>query len=84
MNIGAVILPTGSFNGALPVVLSDVACVGNENSILNCSGNAITVECDSGEGAAVVCQGEYTFIHILPIQCIYMRAYLLVCSMFLV
>ena len=56
--IGALVLPTGSFDGALSIVLSDVACVGNESYILNCTGNIIAPECDSGEGAAVVCQGE--------------------------
>ena len=58
MCTGAVVLPTGSFSGALPVVVSDVACVGNESSLLNCSVNTVSVECDSGEGAAIVCQGE--------------------------
>ena len=58
MCAGAVVLPTGSFNGALPAVLSDVECLGNENSLLNCSGNVVNVECDSGEGAAIVCQSE--------------------------
>ena len=62
---GAVVLPTGSFNGALPVVLSDVACAGNESSLLNCSRNVVSVECDSGEGAAVVCQSKsYVCTHI--------------------
>ena len=56
--IGAVVLPTGSFHGSLPIVLSDVACVGHETYILNCSGNINAPECDSGEGAAIVCQGE--------------------------
>ena len=56
--IGAVVLPSGSFEGALPNVLSDVACTGNENSLLNCSGNTIAVECVSGEGAAIVCQSK--------------------------
>ena len=58
MCTGAVVLPTGSFSGTLPVVLSDVACVGNESSLLNCSANTVSVECDSGEGAAVVCQSK--------------------------
>ena len=56
--IGAVVLPTGSFAGALPVILSDVVCVGNESSLLDCSGNTVAVECVSGEEAAIVCQGE--------------------------
>ena len=61
--VGAVVLPTGSFSGALPTVLSDVACVGNESSLLNCSGNVASVECDSGEGAAIVCQGRFLLVY---------------------
>ena len=62
---GAVVLPTGSFNGALPVVLSDVACVGNESSLLSCPGNILAPECYSGEGAAIVCQGKmYIVVYI--------------------
>ena len=39
-------------------MLSDVACEGNESSLLNCLGRTSSIECVSGEGAAVVCQGE--------------------------
>ena len=33
---GAVVLPTGSFDGELSIVLTDVVCQGNEESILQC------------------------------------------------
>ena len=56
---GAIVLPTGSFDEALPVVLSDVGCVGNESSLLDCPRSTHSVECDSGEGAAIVCQGRF-------------------------
>ena len=54
---GAVVLPTGSYDGALPLVLSDVVCIGNESTLLDCS-PTLAVECISGEGAAIVCQGK--------------------------
>ena len=58
-NTGAVILPTGSFDGELPIVLTDVVCQGNEESILQCPESTVIGGCESGAGAAVVCQGEY-------------------------
>ena len=58
LTAGAIALPTGSFGGALPVVLSDVECNGDESSILNCTENSFDVQCNSGEGAAIICQGK--------------------------
>ena len=55
--IGAIVLPTGSFKGTLPLVLSNVECDGNESSILSCTSNTSHIQCDSGEGVAIICQG---------------------------
>ena len=46
-------------------LLSDVACVGTENSLLDCPGNISPVNCDSGEDAALVCQGMYMYVYII-------------------
>ena len=53
--IGALVLPTGSFDGGLPIAVSDIVC---EGSLLNCSVSVPPGVCESGDGAAVVCQGE--------------------------
>ena len=64
MVLGAIVLPTGSFRGSLPLVLSDVECDGNESSILSCTSNTSHIQCDSGIGAAIVCQGrEYRIVY---------------------
>ena len=57
LTVGAIVLPTGSFRESLPLVLSDVECNGNESSILSCTFNTSHIQCDSGEGAAIICQG---------------------------
>ena len=56
--IGALVLPTGSFDVGLPIAVSDIACEGSEKFLLNCSVSEPPGVCESGEGAAVVCQGE--------------------------
>ena len=56
--VGSIVLPTGSFGGALPLVLRDVECDGNESFILSCPSNTTHIQCDSGEGAAIICQGK--------------------------
>ena len=61
LTVGAIVLPTGSFRESLPLVLSDVECDGNESSILSCTFNTTHIQCDSGEGAAIICQGIYVF-----------------------
>ena len=69
-------LPTGSFGGALPLVLSNVECNGNESSILSCPSNTTHIQCDSGEGAAIICQGNacvvyrgYKLFHLFLVAC---------------
>ena len=64
--MGAVVLPTGSFDGALPIMLTDAVCEGNKESLLQCPESTNTEGCESGTGAAVVCQGkpfETTVLH---------------------
>ena len=50
-------LPAGTFQWQLPIVVGDVACNGSENSLLDCSVSQ-SGQCISGEGAAIVCQGK--------------------------
>ena len=57
-DVGALFLPTGSFDWELPIVISDVECEGNESSLLDCLVSLPPGECPSREGAAVVCQGR--------------------------
>ena len=56
--VGAIVLPTGSFDAGLPIVASEVECVGSEGLLLNCSVSILPAHCESGEGAAIVCQGK--------------------------
>ena len=48
----------------MPIVLSNVECDGNESSIISCDDNTSYIQCDSGEGAAIVCQGIYGVIRV--------------------
>ena len=61
--VGAIVLPTGSFGGALPFVIRDVECDGNESSVLSCPFNTTHIQCDSGEGAAIICQGKACVVY---------------------
>ena len=79
--IGAVVLPTGSFDSALPVVLSDVGCVGMENSLLSCPANTTPGDCPSGKGAAIVCQGNTSVLEQTTV--IYSATYSHTCNVYL-
>ena len=73
-------LPTGSFGGALPIVLSDVECDGNESSVLSCPSNTTHIQCDSGEGAAIICQGKACVVYkgYKPLYCFFVTCDLLI------
>ena len=48
--------------GTVPILLDDVACTGNENSILDCQYNSID-NCVHSEDAGVICDSGGKFVH---------------------
>ena len=46
-------------NGSGPILLDNLMCSGKENTLLDCSSNAVWVnDCGHSEDAGVVCNGE--------------------------
>ena len=40
--------------------MNNISCVGTENSLIDCAGNAPTTICESLEDASIICQGIYS------------------------
>ena len=62
---GAIAATTGSTFGQVTnrFLLSEVVCLGNETSLVECTRRVEGVHCGAGEGAGIICQGRpYTFI----------------------
>ena len=55
-------------------MLTDVVCQGNEESILQCPESTGTEDCESGAGAAVVCQGEI-FLYTMALTLFFLKFY---------
>ena len=47
----------GQGNGS--ILLDDVACIGTEQKLTDCSYDPLTVDCSHGKDAGVRCDGEY-------------------------
>ena len=60
ISIGAVALQSFTFSAiSVPLLITDLGCVGNETSILDCSFNqSPDTSCGAFEEAGVVCQCE--------------------------
>ncbi len=44
--------------GSGPILLDDVGCSGSETSLINCSYDSNTNDCNHFEDASVICTGE--------------------------
>ena len=50
----------GSTNGSTPILLDELACIGNETSLFNCSHEPLGVsDCNQKELAGVICEGMW-------------------------
>ena len=60
---GAVAVTRAFFGpGTGPIVLDNIECLGNEESLLSCPyQDSVDINCDHSEDASVICQGKFHF-----------------------